>query len=405
MAEGQEVPKQEPLEPNNKPRSLTEAKARVIASLQMSGHLDSSTNPTPFTNPDLHSTANDMDIEEAAYNAARELVGWFDNDTIQKLFGEARLKHPQFTSDDNGTEVTWNDIENIIRTGDPDDYPTSILEFALADLVSQSVVADVDPELANAGGYGIRFAIDEISVALQNNSLEQLPKNVRVLGRGEDVTAFLYETPSESLVIKKYHEVEGSSIKLDQYAAALRLVKGVRGLEQISRAFPERGVVVTKYEAGKDLNHIALEEAEQIPREHIQYLAQTMVEMHKKGLVTDPNDKNFIYNPETGFAIIDFLRDEDAQAPQSLAQKLTSFIRALEYSPTFSLKDKFFDLTPSEFSTFANRVTALEQKWAGFLLDKFGNDQEIAQALTNLSSSLSTHTEYAIRDQAERNES
>ena len=199
--------------------------------------------------------------------------------------------------------------------------------------------------------------MNAITEALSTGRSEDLPDNISPLGYGDDAAAFLCKMPEEAVVVKKYHDTDNRDVKVLRGINALKLAKGIRGLEQLVATFPDQGIVITRYEMGRDLTAISVDEAEQIPAEHIQDVAKTLTEMHEKGLSTDTNAKNFIYDPERGFAIIDFHRDEDGQAPQILPQKLTSFIKALEYSPTFSLKDKYSDMKPADFASFARRVT------------------------------------------------
>ena len=91
-------------------------------------------------------------------------------------------------------------------------------------------------------------------------------------------------------------------------AICLALSKGIQGLEQGAAVSYDPPVVISELAPGNELYKMTHEERLQIPDEHWQQLEAAVLLGSERGISIDGNSDNFLYDPDTGFTIIDFRR-------------------------------------------------------------------------------------------------
>ena len=89
-------------------------------------------------------------------------------------------------------------------------------------------------------------------------------------------------------------------------ASVLARAKGIQGLEQGVAVSYDPPVLVAEMAPGKDMASLSHKERLAIPEEHWDKLTHTVSEAVEHGLSIDPNSDNFIYDPDSGFTVIDF---------------------------------------------------------------------------------------------------
>jgi hypothetical protein len=110
----------------------------------------------------------------------------------------------------------------------------------------------------------------------------------------------------DDMAVKILHENPQTHYTFEDQVTPLQRGEGVDGLEQLVTGNKEENVLITTLMPGKGIASIpALQLARQIKPEHITRLEATLNEMRKRELEFD-NIGNILFDPETGFSIIDY---------------------------------------------------------------------------------------------------
>ncbi len=101
--------------------------------------------------------------------------------------------------------------------------------------------------------------------------------------------------------------IEKANSKAISFAAA----KGLPGLEQGIAISYDPPIVISEFADGKNLYGLSTDERRAIPAKHWQQLKDAIVGASGAGISIDANSDNFIYNPETGFTVLDYRLQSD----------------------------------------------------------------------------------------------
>jgi hypothetical protein len=127
---------------------------------------------------------------------------------------------------------------------------------------------------------------------------------------------YVYETDDGNL-IKLPRKVSRSlpegleeDIVLTDYVEPLERMQGVAGYEQLVDYIPpsedNRGAVVVERAKGKKYADLTHEERNEIPIDHFQGLARAYAEAPIHDILPDYDEANLVYDPDSGFTIIDY---------------------------------------------------------------------------------------------------
>lgn len=111
---------------------------------------------------------------------------------------------------------------------------------------------------------------------------------------------FPYEKSSQSL---------GPRIKaeyIDNYMGGLILAKGLAHFEQWAAASYEDGLTISELLPGKKLDILTSEDTADIENDQLKEFGQTLMTAHNIGIVIDANPSNFLFDPLSGFNLVDF---------------------------------------------------------------------------------------------------
>lgn len=115
--------------------------------------------------------------------------------------------------------------------------------------------------------------------------------------------------------------------KVNERASALSRAKGIDGLEQGVAVSYDPTVLVAEMAPGKDMASMTHEERAAIPQEHWDKLSQTVREAIANGISIDTNSDNFLYDPGSGFTVIDF---QPVRGEKSLGERMDYGQKAVE---------------------------------------------------------------------------
>ncbi|HET7320477.1 MAG TPA: hypothetical protein VFI84_02745 [Candidatus Saccharimonadales bacterium] len=133
------------------------------------------------------------------------------------------------------------------------------------------------------------------------------------LGEGRHNMAFsqrltIGDTTKDAVVIiPKPNPDWSDKSRINERAVALSKVKGLPGIEQGIAVSYNPAVLVVEKAAGKPIKQMAGPERRAIPYKHWQDLAENVRTLEGRVSI-DENPDNFLYDPESGFKVIDIVR-------------------------------------------------------------------------------------------------
>jgi hypothetical protein len=152
-----------------------------------------------------------------------------------------------------------------------------------------------------------KFAPEVEVLQEEISQLASLSTSPHYLGEGTSAVAFklAHEGKDYVTLIPRFRGSSGSLID-GRIAGAMR-VRGEPHFEQVVAASYDSGITISELIPGKPSTKLTPEEIEAIPSEHLEELLRTLTIAHDKGISIDfIGGSNFIYDPRTGFHVIDF---------------------------------------------------------------------------------------------------
>lgn len=163
------------------------------------------------------------------------------------------------------------------------------------------------------------------------------------LGRGSNSSVYKIEVGGKSYAVRLQRSAgEGAASAVDGHLAAEVLRRSLpektrAHLEHIVAASYEDGVTIAEAIEAKGINKLTPEEVAAIPDSHIADFVDTLIVASKNGLEIDPKPSNFLYNPDTGFVLIDQMSAKVAhkmsedQTPESVIKGVTKALSSIGF--------------------------------------------------------------------------
>jgi hypothetical protein len=152
----------------------------------------------------------------------------------------------------------------------------------------------------------------------------------RCVGKGSQGKGFWFVQDGEALVVKT-----GGVFYAD--VRAFRRGASVEGIAHLKAIDLDRRAAVMNRIPGKLAETMSFAERTAIPRKHLTDVSDKVMEMHDAGLTVDPKSTNFLYDPEKGFGIIDYLATGGkGMVEQTKAQQVIELKQMLTCRPDSS---------------------------------------------------------------------
>jgi hypothetical protein len=118
----------------------------------------------------------------------------------------------------------------------------------------------------------------------------------------------------------------GASFVTEHYIDGLIRGFGIPGLEQLETYSYKDGLTISKYVQGNTAGSLTAAEVKQVTVEQTEDLLSTLEAMDQADLIFDTNAGNLIYDPVTGFHIVDYHHQspDGFGMPQTLGDKVRS---------------------------------------------------------------------------------
>lgn len=173
------------------------------------------------------------------------------------------------------------------------------------------------------------------------------------LGSGGDANVFRIAVDGMSYALKQYsvkHEVLSSNDLI-----AMKLAKEVPGVPHLIAYSYDDRVMIQDLVAGRSLNKITQAECPPPTEEQIKKLLETILALHRKGVATDINAGNFMYDEKTGYSIIDYTLDTE---PEGFIQRMKGL--ATELLARESTRG--FPHVPNDFAPEVQKINTIVLK-------------------------------------------
>lgn len=209
-------------------------------------------------------------------------------------------------------------------TPQPEPTPDTNLEAILGNYDSFS--PDLSPLLAairdtSADSWDLETRIE---AAYNDNEAPHL------IARGTASEVYRLEKNASTYAVRVINRHDTFNDTVDGISAG----KGVPGLEQIVAASPENNVTISEMMPGKPVNKLSSAEVDAIAIDQLERLFTTLEAASSRDIVFDFNAANYLYDPESGFGIVDYTHDQNAQEVQPLKTKVEAIARILSQIDT-----------------------------------------------------------------------
>jgi len=178
--------------------------------------------------------------------------------------------------------------------------------------------ADIEFHASKIGPEYDRFK-DLVQAAIRHPRLSTFIGKIKFIGEGIEGKVFAIESEGEKYALK-IGEIPPTAIR------QFRVTDQIEDVPHLHAIDIPAGVVIMDFMPGKPIDSLSIEEQMAIPTEHIKALIEKSVELHNVGIFIDHCFGNFLYDPKTGFKIIDFYTNN----PGAYAYSLTDQVMFLQ---------------------------------------------------------------------------
>ena len=204
----------------------------------------------------------------------------------------------------NSTTIsTIEDLQNL-PTDLPENLKSLIKQYraAYTKTISKAPKEELLFKKANAELYNIRFK-DIITTLKQKIENTENPKLLlEYLGSGSNGSAYLIEVEGVKYAAKFSKSVAQTNFEIKP----LRKARGIKHTAQLEAYSLEEGCVIMELLPGTDVTQLSYIKEPNYSDDHINQLINTVVELYANGITIDPKPSNFMYDPQTGFSVLDF---------------------------------------------------------------------------------------------------
>ncbi len=265
--------------------------------------------------------------------------------TLAKLELFADSAHvEEFSKDQRALLLTANRLSQIMVSSESMAGTPAVLETlvtkhgdAYADFVQGVSLEAVTERVDNAQLYDKKFRdiVKGLKEDIDTKTLDEIPG---YLGGGSNGHAFAIEVDGQTYAVKF-----GGAVQMNYELKALHRGKGIPNLSQLVAYSFEDTATIMECLPGKNVSEYNVNTRPQYTTEEIVNLISTVEIMSKNGLVIDPKESNFMYDPDVGFSILDYhISEGHYQLPDAmlaLPHALTFDYRIHDYG----MEDRAYD--------------------------------------------------------------
>ena len=132
------------------------------------------------------------------------------------------------------------------------------------------------------------------------------------LGSGSGSSVFLLAHDGSRYAVRLPKGEATRPDMIDNHVSGAVLGKGIPHLEQIIAASYKDGVTIAEVMPGVHVGKLTLDQIRNISDDQLRQLIQTVIVANERGIEIDPKPSNILYDPKTGFGIIDYLSSKYA---------------------------------------------------------------------------------------------
>jgi serine/threonine protein kinase len=171
--------------------------------------------------------------------------------------------------------------------------------------------AEISRAIDNIRLYRERFASPVAELREHIGAIEDPKLLPEYLGSGSNGSAFRIRANGKAYAVK-FNE---SVAQLNYEAKSLRQASGIpRSAQLVAYSFEDLAMIM-ELMPGRDVTKIPPEDSMEYSDDHIVGLVETILALHGRGINVDPKASNFLYDPESGFSVLDFHLSEKYLAP------------------------------------------------------------------------------------------
>jgi hypothetical protein len=232
-----------------------------------------------------------------------------------------------------GIGVSGAIIANIVKEARSDHQAQIKREMRLAKYFTENSLEFTDDMYKNY--FDTLYQIEQNFNAFRDSvkSLKERIRKVRhtkladYLGGG--VFGSVFRLPGDSYVVK-FPKRSFVSLDYSQQVLAFQVKAMAMAANKISHlprvvAYSlEEQALIMDFMPGKTLKDYTAEEISIFPTEHVDDLIKTIIGLDVHGLAIDPRPGNFLYNPQTGFSVLDYDLTENRFARPNIRDFISS---------------------------------------------------------------------------------